>query len=150
MGELQSKQKIELESKISKSTENEDNEKKSDDTKNTEIKAPENPIQPPQKKMTRAMKRKEKKRREKEEAHQRALEEVAKIPNLKQEEIHKIQEKIPNGSLIKHTKADGHCMYRAIADQLTEIGVGTVDMDWRGLRKLCADYVKNIRMIIFH
>jgi len=68
---------------------------------------------------SRAQKRKAKKEAAEAERRARWLEESKNAPNPRQQELAAIQAALSNKSLqVKEILSDGHCLYRAIADQL--------------------------------
>jgi len=92
------------------------------------------------KKETKAMKR----RRKKEERERQELaqieEEKKNMVDHKGIEIRKIQNKLGLGWICKHIEADGHCLFRAVADQLKD-----PTQDFAALRQLCRSYMDEHR-----
>jgi OTU domain-containing protein 6 len=101
-------------------------------------------------KREKAMKKKEKKKKklEQEEAEKERIRQNAG-PSMREEEL-----KILNGALstdclrVKEVASDGHCLYRAVADQLKFILVPlgkaneAKDLDFVGLRQLAASTIR--------
>ena len=92
-------------------------------------------------KKSKSQKKKEK-QREKEKAREKEIEEELKNagPSQKDVEIDALKKKFlePNGLVLKEVKADGHCLYRAIADQIRKS-----ESDYKDIREICADILKD-------
>uniref|UniRef100_A0A7S2JV22 OTU domain-containing protein n=1 Tax=Leptocylindrus danicus TaxID=163516 RepID=A0A7S2JV22_9STRA len=82
--------------------------------------------------------RKKEKQRAKERARELEIEqELANAgPSQKDAEVSQLQQKWldPQGLKLKEISADGHCLYRAIADQ-----IGTGQAMYKNIRNICAD-----------
>jgi OTU domain-containing protein 6 len=85
------------------------------------------------KKLERAEKKRQE-AKEREVAEQTAIQEAQALPNAKQTELQQMQ--LPEYGTIVDVPADGHCLYRAIAAQLSTT---TTIIDYRTVRNLAAD-----------
>jgi OTU domain-containing protein 6 len=87
------------------------------------------------KKLARAEKKRQE-AKERERAEQIALQEAQALPNAKQTELQQMQ--LPVYGMIVDVPADGHCLYRAIAAQLS-LSTTTTTTDYRTVRNVAAD-----------
>lgn len=101
------------------------------------------------KSMSKAQRRRERKKME--EAQRRKEIEDAKQglgPTDRDMEIETLNSLLhPTGFQIREVKADGHCLYRALGDQLLQTGLGTGMFDgnealfYKRIREVCADSI---------
>ncbi|KAL7750600.1 OTU domain-containing protein 6B [Sorochytrium milnesiophthora] len=89
--------------------------------------------------------RKERKAAEEEELRRQAEEEARNMPNKQEIEMHALTAALSQLDLEIHpVKADGHCMYNAVADQLDHLGVPvTFDNNYQTLRQQTARYMRS-------
>ena len=99
--------------------------------------------------MTKAMKRRMKKEAEEKEREARIEEEKANLgPSSRDHEEAALKRLLaPMGLRVKEIKADGHCMYRSVEDQLAQKphvggGVGGGGVDYASLRRRCAHVMR--------
>mmetsp|Transcript_11898 Transcript_11898/g.20066 ORF Transcript_11898/g.20066 Transcript_11898/m.20066 type:complete len:307 (+) Transcript_11898:61-981(+) len=92
--------------------------------------------------------RKRQSKREKRESQERererriAEEKAAAGPSLRDVEMAKLTKKLsPLGLTVKEMAADGHCLYRSLADQLQMAGDG--DFDFQACRIVAATYMRS-------
>ncbi|KAK5127231.1 hypothetical protein LTR85_008593 [Meristemomyces frigidus] len=105
------------------------------------------PFQP--KKPNRAKARLAKRAAEQEEQTRQASEEAKKLPDMKQQERGRMLEYMKERGLHeKEIRADGHCLYSAVADQLEQLQVplGSVPgtepaLCYKAVRSAAADYI---------
>lgn len=100
--------------------------------------------------ITRAQKRREKKKSEQKSASERlAARQAAAGPSRRDRELEALAKKLDvEGSCIKEVEADGHCLYRAVADQLVQrkqTNVGESKEPHKLLRTMCAQYMRSHR-----
>lgn len=75
---------------------------------------------------------------------QRIREEQDKIVSDRMIEDEKLEKKLqPLGLIINEIKPDGHCMYRAVEDQLAFLSGGSSPYNYQELRKMVAAYMRN-------
>ena len=110
------------------------------------------PMQKSGKPMTKAQlkhlkKREEAKDADAKEAHRKQNE----GPSERELEVAQIAKRLAKNRLkIKEVEADGHCLYRSVADQLAQsgngaVGQGTAEGAHMLLRSMCANYMKSHR-----
>lgn len=92
-------------------------------------------------KMTKARRRREKRAGEEMERERRIEQELEEMGETDQqaEESLLLSKLDPLGLRMKQMQADGHCMFRAIEDQLRSLGK---ESDFMSLRKEAADYMR--------
>ncbi|KAG2444687.1 hypothetical protein HXX76_001431 [Chlamydomonas incerta] len=98
------------------------------------------------KKPTKAQKRREKHAQQEAEREARIAEEQAALgPSDKALEEERLAALLaPLGLAIREIRADGHCMYRAVEDQLGQAGAGAAPPpDHLALRRLAAGYIRS-------
>eukprot|EP01135_Chromosphaera_perkinsii_P000585 Nk52_evm6s128 gene=Nk52_evmTU6s128 len=98
------------------------------------------------KKMSRAEKRRVKKEAEAKERREQIRKETEGLVSHREVELENLKKQLqPLKLRIKQIKPDGHCLYSAIADQLSMIGKMPrgVDEDIFSLRSLTAEYVRS-------
>ena len=94
---------------------------------------------------------------EQEAAANRAAEEAENVPNLREKEIEAMQQEYSKRGLKEQPiRSDGHCLYAAVADQLTDnnlglkpkVSLGTLDLDivdprmgYKATRQVAAAYI---------
>ena len=94
-------------------------------------------VETPAAKPTKSTKRREKKAQKELEREQRIREEQMGVVSDREAENRRLEEKLePLGLAVKEVKPDGHCLYRAVADQLAD------GVDFLRLRKIAADYMR--------
>jgi len=109
------------------------------------------PVQANGKPMTKAQLRYAKKKQEAKEAEARVAERKAAAgPTKRDQEVASVLEKLkPSGLRLREVEADGHCLYRAVADQVVQAGRGTFTADTKDphllLRTMCARYMAQHR-----
>jgi OTU domain-containing protein 6 len=87
---------------------------------------------------------------EQEELARQAAEEAKSLPDLKQQERDRMLECMKERGLHeKEIRADGHCLYSAVADQLEQLGIplGSArsekpDVSYKIVRAVAADYIE--------
>lgn len=87
---------------------------------------------------------------EQEELARQAAEEAKNMPDLKEQERERMQEYMKeHGLQEKEIRADGHCLYSAVADQLEGLGVplGAApsekpDLPYKTVRSVAAEYIE--------
>lgn len=106
----------------------------------TETVPSDNTAKEPKGKVSKSQKKKEKRLQEEAEREQRILEEKKGVVSLRAQELQALHEKLsPEGLKIKEIKPDGHCLYRAVEDQLA-LGGSLQSME--SLRSLTASYMR--------
>ncbi|GBG34154.1 OTU domain-containing protein 6B [Hondaea fermentalgiana] len=105
---------------------------------------------PKQNQVTRAQKRREKKKEQEKLAKERFAERKAQAgPSRRDREMETISAKLlGKGFALKEVEADGHCLYRAVADQLIQkkqTSVGESKEPHKLLRTMCAQYMRTHR-----
>lgn len=87
---------------------------------------------------------------EQEELARQAAEEAKNLPDLKQQERDRMLEYMKEHNLQeKEIRADGHCLYSAVADQLEQLGIplGSApgekpDVPYKKVRAVAAEYIE--------
>jgi OTU domain-containing protein 6 len=112
------------------------------------------PLQKSGKPMTKAQLKHLKKREEAKDADaQEAHRKQNEGPSKRDLEVAQIAKRLAKNRLkIKEVEADGHCLYRSVADQLAQsgngaVGQGTAEGAHMLLRSMCANYMKSHRPI---
>ncbi|KAI3524308.1 hypothetical protein L1887_02961 [Cichorium endivia] len=99
--------------------------------------------QPDHSKPTKSAKRKEKRAQQEAAREQRIQEEQSNIVSDKMVENEKLEKKlVPLGLIINEIKPDGHCLYRAVEDQLKIKSKSSSFYTFQELRKMVADYMR--------
>lgn len=94
-------------------------------------------------KPTKSAKRKEKRAQQELAREQRIQEEQSNIVSDKMVENEKLEKKlVPLGLVINEIKPDGHCLYRAVEDQLKVKSKSSSFYTFQELRKMVADYMR--------
>ncbi|KAF1381596.1 hypothetical protein PFLUV_G00155610 [Perca fluviatilis] len=97
-----------------------------------------------QPRLTKAQKRRDKKAAEEKERESRIAEaEVQNLQGVRHQEGLKLAQKLSQQQLqIKEISSDGHCMYRAIEDQLAQRSKSGLIMSVKELRSRTAEYMR--------
>lgn len=95
--------------------------------------------------VTKAQKRRDKKAAQEKERESRIAEaEVQNLQGVRHQEGLKLAQKLAQQQLqIKEISSDGHCMYRAIEDQLTQRAKPGLSVSMKELRSRTADHMRN-------
>lgn len=98
-----------------------------------------------QTRVSKAQKRRDKKAAEEKERQSRIAEaEVENLSGLRHQEGLKLAQKLAERQLqIKEMSSDGHCMYRAVEDQLSQRGVPSLTLSLKELRARAAQQMRN-------
>ncbi|XP_028317044.1 deubiquitinase OTUD6B [Gouania willdenowi] len=98
-----------------------------------------------QPRVTKAQKRRDKKAAQEKERESRIAEaEVQNLQGLRHQESLQLAQKLAQQQLqIKEIPSDGHCMYRAIEDQLAKRAKPGLMMSMKELRSCTAEHMKN-------
>ncbi|XP_026202507.1 deubiquitinase OTUD6B isoform X2 [Anabas testudineus] len=98
-----------------------------------------------QPRVTKAQKRRDKKAAQEKERETRIAEaEVQNLLGVRHQEGLKLAQKLAQQQLqIKEISSDGHCMYRAIEDQLAQRSKPELSMSMKELRSRTADHMRN-------
>ncbi|GAB4829683.1 OVARIAN TUMOR DOMAIN-containing deubiquitinating enzyme 5, variant 2 [Ancistrocladus abbreviatus] len=94
-------------------------------------------------KPSKSAKRREKRAQEEAAREQRIQEEQSNIISDRKIENETLEEKLkPLGLTINEVKPDGHCLYRAVEDQLAVLSGGTSPYTFQKLREMVAVYMR--------
>lgn len=94
-------------------------------------------------KPSKSVKRREKRAQEEAAREQRIKEEQSNAISDKRIENEKLEKKLePLGLTISEVKPDGHCLFRAVEDQLTHINGGSPPYNFQKLREMVASYMR--------
>lgn len=98
-----------------------------------------------QPRVTKAQKRRDKKAAQEKERESRIAEaEVQNLQGVRHQEGLKLAQKLAQQQLqIKEISSDGHCMYRAIEDQLAQLSQPGVIMSMKELRSRTAEHMRS-------
>ncbi|XP_017276100.1 deubiquitinase OTUD6B [Kryptolebias marmoratus] len=98
-----------------------------------------------QPRVTKAQKRRDKKAAQEKERESRIAEaEVQNLQGVRHQEGLKLAQKLAQQKLqIKEISSDGHCMYRAIEDQLAQRSKPGLSMSMKELRSRTAEHMRN-------
>lgn len=98
-----------------------------------------------QTRVSKAQKRRDKKAAEEKERQSRIAEaEVENLSGLRHQEGLKLAQKLAERQLqIREISSDGHCMYRAVEDQLSQRGVTSLTLSLKELRARTAQQMRN-------
>lgn len=101
--------------------------------------------QEPKQRVTKAQKRRDKKAaQEKEREYRIAEAEVANLEGARHQEALRLTQKLSEQQLqIREISSDGHCMYRAIEDQLAQRSPSGGVMSVKDLRRHTAEYMRS-------
>ncbi|CAO2819135.1 unnamed protein product [Amaranthus hypochondriacus] len=95
-------------------------------------------------KPSKSVKRREKRAQQEAEREQRIQEEQSNIISDKTVENELLEKKLdPLGLTISEVKPDGHCLYRAVEDQLAHLSGGSSPYNFQQLREMVASYMRN-------
>ena len=96
-------------------------------------------------KQGKSAKRRQKREQEEREREQRMADEKAGAgPSQRELEMAQLEQQLqPLGRQIAEIPADGHCLYRAVAQQLMQHGSEGVEEDYSGCRRLAAAYMRS-------
>ncbi|PIN16987.1 OTU (ovarian tumor)-like cysteine protease [Handroanthus impetiginosus] len=96
-----------------------------------------------QSKPSKSIKRREKRAQQEAAREQRIQEEQSQIVSDRSVENEKLKQKLePLGLTINEIKPDGHCLYRAVEDQLALHSGGSSLYTYQELRQMVADYMR--------
>ncbi|KAG8368836.1 hypothetical protein BUALT_Bualt15G0088200 [Buddleja alternifolia] len=99
--------------------------------------------QPEQSKPSKSVKRREKRAQQEAAREQRIQEEQSQIVSDRMVEDEKLEKKLdPLGFIINEIKPDGHCLYRAVEDQLALHCGGASPYTFQELRQMVAAYMR--------
>ncbi|OIW17413.1 hypothetical protein TanjilG_22525 [Lupinus angustifolius] len=100
--------------------------------------------QPENTKSSKAKQRRDKKAQQEAEREQRIQAEQSNIVSDRMIENEKLEKKLkPLGLTVTEIKPDGHCLYRAVEDQLAILSGGRSPYTYQELRKMVAAYMRN-------
>ncbi|KAK9101962.1 hypothetical protein Sjap_019216 [Stephania japonica] len=95
-------------------------------------------------KPSKSAKRREKRAQEEAARDQRIREEQSNTVSERMIENEKLERKLePLGLVVNEIKPDGHCLYRAVEDQLAQCFGGSSPYSYQELRKMVAAYMRN-------
>lgn len=95
-------------------------------------------------KPSKTLKRREKRAQEEAAREQRIKQEQDNIVNNRLIENDNLEKKLkPLGFTINEIKPDGHCMYRAVEDQLAVLHGGTSPYNFQKLREMVSSYMRD-------
>ncbi|KAG2697309.1 hypothetical protein I3843_07G099700 [Carya illinoinensis] len=99
--------------------------------------------QPDQSKPSKSAKRRGKRAQQEAEREQRIQEEQSSIVSDRMIEDEKLERKLePLGLTVNEIKPDGHCLYRAVEDQLALLSGGLSPYTYQELREMVAAYMR--------
>ncbi|CAN8280466.1 unnamed protein product [Cochlearia groenlandica] len=92
---------------------------------------------------SKSVKRREKRAKEEADREQRIKEEQGKVKSDRVVENQKLEKKLkPLGLTINEIKPDGHCLYRAVENQLTNLSGSAAPYTYQKLREMAAAYMR--------
>lgn len=95
-------------------------------------------------KPSKSVKRREKRAQEEAAREQRIKEEQSNAISDRTVENEKLEEKLERlGLTINEVKPDGHCLYRAVEDQLAHLSGGSSPFNFQQLREMVASYMRD-------
>ncbi|KAJ4896450.1 Cysteine proteinases superfamily protein [Raphanus sativus] len=96
---------------------------------------------------SKSVKRREKRAKEEAEREQRIKEEQSNVTSDRMVENQKLEKKLkPMGLTVSEIKPDGHCLYRAVENQLANLsGGGASPYTYQKLREMAAAYMREHR-----
>ncbi|KAJ9187730.1 hypothetical protein P3X46_003153 [Hevea brasiliensis] len=98
--------------------------------------------QPEHSKVSKSAKRRGKRAQQEAEREQRIQEEQSNLVSDRMIEDEKLKGKLePLGLTVNEIKPDGHCLYRAVEDQLAVLSGGSSPYTYQDLRKMVASYM---------
>ncbi|XP_020538471.1 OVARIAN TUMOR DOMAIN-containing deubiquitinating enzyme 5 isoform X2 [Jatropha curcas] len=99
--------------------------------------------EPENARISKSAKRRGKRAQQEAEREQRIQEEQSNLVSDRMIENEKLKEKLePLGLTVNEIKPDGHCLYRAIEDQLALLSGGASPYTYQDLRKMVAAYMR--------
>ncbi|KAJ9171867.1 hypothetical protein P3X46_015173 [Hevea brasiliensis] len=99
--------------------------------------------QPEQSKVSKSAKKKGKRAQQEAERERRIQEEQSNLVSDRMIENDKLKQKLePLGLTVNEIKPDGHCLYRAIENQLAVLSGGSSPYTYQDLRKMVAAYMR--------
>ncbi|KAG7530025.1 Papain-like cysteine peptidase superfamily [Arabidopsis thaliana x Arabidopsis arenosa] len=94
-------------------------------------------------KPSKSVKRREKRAKEEADREQRIKEEQSQVTSDRVVENAKLEKKLkPLGLTINEIKPDGHCLYRAVENQLANCSGGASPYTYQNLREMAASYMR--------
>ncbi|CAG7866273.1 unnamed protein product [Brassica rapa] len=94
-------------------------------------------------KPSKSVKRREKRAKEEAEREQRIKEEQSNVTSDRMVENQKLEKKLkPLGLTVSEIKPDGHCLYRAVENQLANLSGGASPYTYQKLREMAAAYMR--------
>uniref|UniRef100_A0A1J3JUH3 OTU domain-containing protein 6B n=1 Tax=Noccaea caerulescens TaxID=107243 RepID=A0A1J3JUH3_NOCCA len=94
-------------------------------------------------KPSKSVKRREKRAKEEADREQRIKEEQSQVTSDRMVENQKLEKKLkPLGLTISEIKPDGHCLYRAVENQLANLSGGASPYTYEKLREMAAAYMR--------
>lgn len=94
-------------------------------------------------KPSKSVKRREKRAKEEADREQRIKEEQSNVTSDRMVENQKLEKKLkPLGLTISEIKPDGHCLYRAVENQLANRSGGASPYTYQKLREMAASYMR--------
>lgn len=97
-----------------------------------------------QSKPSKGAKRREKRAQQEAAREQRIQQEQSEIVSDRKVEDQNLEKKLePLGLTINEIKPDGHCLYRAVEDQLARMSGGSSPYNYLQLRKMVASYMRD-------
>ncbi|KAI3962322.1 hypothetical protein MKX01_005324 [Papaver californicum] len=100
-------------------------------------------IQADSSKPSKSVKRREKRAQQEADREQRIQEEQCNIVSNRMVEDEKLDKKLePLGLVVSEIKPDGHCLYRAVEDQLANFSGGSSPYSYQKLREMVASYMR--------
>lgn len=95
-------------------------------------------------KPSKSVKRRSKRAQQEAEREQRIKEEQSNVISDRDVEYELLEKKLaPLGLTINEVKPDGHCLYRAVEDQLAHLSGGSSPHDFQQLRAMVASYMRD-------
>ncbi|KAG2325359.1 hypothetical protein Bca52824_008087 [Brassica carinata] len=94
-------------------------------------------------KPSKSVKRREKRAKEEADREQRIKEEQSNVTSDRMVENQKLEKKLkPLGLTVSEIKPDGHCLYRAVENQLASLSGGASPYTYQKLREMAAAYMR--------
>ena len=94
-------------------------------------------------KPSKSVKRREKRAKEEADREQRIKEEQSNVTSDRMVENQKLDKKLkPLGLTVSEIKPDGHCLYRAVENQLANLSGGASPYTYQKLREMAASYMR--------
>ncbi|KAI3980062.1 hypothetical protein MKX01_042716 [Papaver californicum] len=94
-------------------------------------------------KPSKSVKRREKRAQQEADREQRIQEEQSNIVSNRMVEDEKLDKRVePLGLVVNEIKPDGHCLYRAVEDQLANFYGGSSPYSYQKLREMVASYMR--------